>query len=135
MTDSQMAWAGVRYFLLMRAHRSLRGIPLSREKANIIREKEVTEERPQNHMARVISHRSVCPNTPPKAWLMTWMKGLSAATAAPTSLMASVTKASMIIPVTKEKATEVKIPQGARTRGWRVSSIVWAEASYPVKVH
>ncbi|MNN40335.1 hypothetical protein D3C81_1544060 [compost metagenome] len=49
----------------------LSGIPLSREKAYIILEKDVMEDSPQNHIARVISHRMILPNVPPSASLMT----------------------------------------------------------------
>jgi hypothetical protein len=49
--------------------------------------------------------------------------------------MASVTTSSITQPTTPLTATESTIPQGATRRGSTVSSVMWALASYPVKVH
>ena len=70
----------------------------------------MAEERPQNHMAKMISHRSVCPNTPP-GLADDVDEGIVRGDRHADVLMASVTKASMTVPVTKEKATKVKIPR------------------------
>jgi hypothetical protein len=53
---SQMAGAGERYFAEIRDQIREAGMPRSRAKAKIMREFEVTLDRPQNHMAKVTIH-------------------------------------------------------------------------------
>src|ERR1051326_9444181 len=93
---SQTAAAGVLNFLLTCAHLLESGIPLSRENAKIIRDVDVTQERPQNHWANVTIHRIMFPNLCPRAVWKMKMNGFESAAVLSRSLMASVTNASII---------------------------------------
>src|SRR5438874_526001 len=64
---SQTAAAGVRNVLLTCFQILEKGMPSSREKAKIMREVEVTQERPQNHMAKVTTQSTTRPKALPKA--------------------------------------------------------------------
>src|SRR2546422_4415739 len=64
---SHTAAAGVRQCLLTRAHVEDNGMPRSRAKAKIMREVEVTQERPQNHIASVTTQRTKWPKALPIA--------------------------------------------------------------------
>src|SRR2546423_14797942 len=59
-----------------------KGRPPSRAKANSMREFEVTEESPQNHIATMATQTSAPPARVPRAARSTWMNGVSAAAAA-----------------------------------------------------
>ena len=92
---------------------------------------EVTEESPQNHIARTATQTRAPPRRVPRALRRTWMNGFSAAAAAPRSPMASVTARSSAHPATPLTATERKMPHGALRVGSCVSSDTWALASNP----
>src|SRR5229473_128931 len=111
-----------------------KGRPPSRAKAKSMRELEVTLERPQNHIAAMAMQTSAFPSRAPSPMVSTWMNGLSAATAAPRSPMERVTARSSAYPAMPLTATERTMPHGALRVGSCVSSLTWAEASYPVNV-
>src|SRR4051795_7689246 len=111
------------------------GVAPSRENANSIREAEVTEAMPQNscattamnsmnsaHLLDVAVCQMYCtmnpaPRSPPVATL-----AMSAGTA-------KVTASRMIQPKTSETTTDMITPRAAPREAFRVSSLMWAEAS------
>src|SRR5215217_6033471 len=90
-TDTQTATAGLRKRGDTWASHFDAGRPLSRAKANSMRELDVTEDRPQNHMAPMATHTSAPPSAGPRACVSTYRNGLAAAAVVGKSWMASVT--------------------------------------------
>src|SRR5687768_16657649 len=128
-TDTQMATCGLRKRGDTRARCAEPGSPPSRAKAKSIRELDVTEDSPQNHMAPMAIHTSAPPSAGPSDSRSTYRKGLGAAAAAGRSVIASVTATSSAYPTTALTATDRKMPQGALRVGFTVSSETWALAS------
>src|SRR6202171_4069425 len=132
---TQMALAGVRYFLLTTCSHFEPGSAPSRLKANSIREFEVIELRPQKAWAITKPANNMRPPVEPKAFLTMSSTGLVLAAVAFRSGIASVRASRLKKPKTNDQKTEFTIPQGARFAGFTVSSVTCAEASYPVNVH
>src|SRR4051812_4121258 len=93
--DVQIATWGLLYFAETLATNDDAGSPPSRANANSMREFEVTDESPQNHIAPITTHTKAPPSRAPSAVSSTKMNGLSAAAAAGRSTMATVMARSM----------------------------------------
>src|SRR5258706_5240846 len=128
-THAQTAQAGVRKRSLTRARRPAPGGPPSRANANSIREFEVTDDSPQNHIAPITIHTIAPPSRPPSARSTTYMNALGDDAAAGRSRIASVIAVSMKNPTTPETSTELTIPRGAASCAPTVSSAACAESS------
>src|SRR5687768_13785958 len=112
-TDTHTATCGLWKRGDTRASHPDAGIPPSRANANSMRELEVTEASPQNHIAPMASHTSAPPSRAPSASRSTYRNGLGAAAAAGRSWMATVTPHKSSQPATALTATDSTMPQGA----------------------
>src|SRR3954470_17797856 len=89
-THVQTAQAGVAKRGLTRLRSWAPGGPPSRAKANSIRELEVTDDSPQNHMAPTTIQLKASARRPPRAVCSTYKKGLAALAVAGRSPIDSV---------------------------------------------
>src|SRR4051812_40162605 len=124
-----MAAAGVEYLPLTRFQTDAAGIPPSLANAKIVRELQVTAERPQNHIAIAASPVTTLPARAPSALSrmaitagMPWPSASRADSTDAMSLMASVNAISKTYPTIAETATAITMPHGTRRLGSTVSS-------------
>ena len=90
---------------------------------------DVSDDRPQNHMAPITTHTSTVPQRLPSAVTRMCTKGLVAAAAAGRSWIARVMAISMANPATPDTSTEFTIAFGAASCAPTVSSATCADAS------
>src|SRR4030088_1928117 len=112
------------------------GIAPSRENANIILDADVTDAVPQKNCATTaITSRNSAHFLPMDVCQM-YVTTLAPALRAPSVLgMANVTATSSAKPKITDTTTDITIPHAAAREALRVSSLMCADASYPVIVY
>jgi len=124
-----VAGTGVLSAGLTRARSAEPGTPPSRANANSMRDALVTEERPQNHIARIARPIARLPARSPKASRKIARGGDESAAILGKSWIPSVSARTSAYPAIALTRTAETMPRGARRAGSIVSSLTWAEAS------
>src|SRR5487761_1106712 len=90
---------------------------------------------PQNSCAKITTTSSSLPPVSPSASTKICAGGTVAPTSVPYFWMANVTPISKLQPANSDTAIEVTMPRGPDTDADLVSSVMCADASYPVNVY
>src|ERR671936_2989243 len=112
------------------------GTARSRENANIIRDAEVTDAIVQKHCATTaMKSRNSAHLLPIDPSQIDWTMKRPVSSGPFADGIANVTATSRTKPKITDTTTDMTMPQAAPIEAWRVSSLMCAEASYPVIVY